>query len=90
MIQFMSNFGCQLPDDLLPIALKSENVQPFPSHPAYAIRLASTLRLRMLQDKQHHTGLQQAKLVAELLELQESGVNEWCASAFTQWGEAAT
>jgi len=67
-------------------------VQSF--HPAYTVegpatRLACILRLRMVQDKQLQTRLRQAKLVVDLLELQEAGVKERLASAFTRWEEAA-
>lgn len=75
-----------------PPASKSENAQPF--HPAYFVggplpRLASILRLRMLQDKQLHIRLRQAKLVATLLELQADGCKERLDSALAQWEGAA-
>jgi hypothetical protein len=67
------------------------NVKPLPS--AYAVRgpvprLASILRLRMAQDRQIQVKLQQAKLIVNILELQEVGSKERLDSAFAEWEKA--
>jgi hypothetical protein len=67
------------------------NVKPLPS--AYAIggpvpRLASILRLRMAQDRQLQVKLQQAKLIVNILELQEVGSKKCLNSASAEWEKA--
>jgi hypothetical protein len=69
---------------------ENQNCYVHPHHSARgpAVRIATVVRLRMMEDKQLHTNLRQAKLAVSLLELQAGASKERLDSALAQWRQS--